>query len=410
LARQAAQALERANLLVSERRAHADVEQASRIKDDFLATLSHELRTPLNAILGWSQMLLGDTLAPESRRHALEVIGRNASSQARLVEEVLDISRIVRGQLRLDLQVVDVRAVIERALDTARPAAAAKGLALDASLSGDVVTVADGERLQQVVWNLLSNAVKFTPRGGRVTVTAQRQASQLSIEVRDTGVGIPPEFLPHVFERFTQADSSTTRRYGGLGLGLAIVRHIVELHGGTVGVESAGEGAGSLFTITLPVRAAIEARAPAAADSGATAVRAPEPSSLSGARVLVVDDEHDAREVLYAILTGAGAAVSVAVSAREALEVMTSIVPDVLISDVGMAVEDGYTFIRQVRALGGTAARVPAVALTAYGHPTDRAHALAAGFDRHVPKPIMPKELIAVVASVIGRAAPNAPE
>jgi CheY-like chemotaxis protein/anti-sigma regulatory factor (Ser/Thr protein kinase) len=306
--------------------------------------------------------------------------------------------------------VVEGGAVGARAPPTARPAAAAKGLALDASLSGDVLTVADGERLQQVVWNLLSNAVKFTPRGGRVTVTARRQASQLSIEVRDTGVGILPEFLPHVFERFTQADSSTTRRFGGLGLGLAIVRHIVELHGGTVGVESAGEGTGSVFTITLPVRAAIEARAPAAAASGVAAAHAPEASSLSGARVLVVDDEHDARDVLHAILTGAGAAVSVAASAREALELMTSIVPDVLISDVGMAVEDGYTFIRQVRALGGRAARVPAVALTAYGHPADRAHALAAGFDRHVPKPIMPNELIAVVASVIGRDPPNGPE
>jgi PAS domain S-box-containing protein len=253
LGRQAAQALERADLLVSERRAHAEAEKASRIKDDFLATLSHELRTPLNAIVGWSHMLLGETLAAESRRHAIEVIARNATSQVRLVEEVLDISRIVRGQLRLDVQTVDVRAVIERAHDTARPAADAKRVTLDAVVSGDLVTLVDADRLQQVVWNLLSNAVKFTPPDGSVTVTAERNPSHVTIQVRDTGIGIPAEFLPHVFERFTQADSSTTRRYGGLGLGLAIVRHIVELHGGTVAVESDGENAGTRFTIALPV-------------------------------------------------------------------------------------------------------------------------------------------------------------
>ena len=298
---------------------------------------------------------------------------------------------------------VDVRAGTAGGTDRARPAASAKGLTLDATFSGDVVTVGDGERLQQVVWNLLSNAVKFTPRGGRVTVRAERQASHVTIEVRDTGVGIPAEFLPHVFERFTQADSSTTRRYGGLGLGLAIVRHIVELHGGTVAVESAGEGGGSRFAITLPVRAATHG-APAADARSRGAVLPPELSSLAGVDVLVVDDEQDARDMLQAILTGAGAAVSVASSAREALELMASSTPDVLISDVGMAVADGYVFIREVRALAGPAAGVPAIALTAYGHPIDRAHALAAGFDQHVAKPIMPQELITVVASVLRRA------
>jgi PAS domain S-box-containing protein len=410
LGRQAAQALERAQLLVSERLAHADVEQASRIKDEFLATLSHELRTPLNAILGWSHMLLGQALAPEAQRHAVEVIARNASSQVRLVDEVLDISRIVRGQLQLDLQVVDVRAAIERALETVRPAADAKGLTLATILPDDLVTVADPERLQQVVWNLLSNAVKFTPRGGCVTVSATRQRSHAVIDVHDTGVGIPAEFLPHVFERFTQADSSTTRRYGGLGLGLAIVRHIVELHGGTVGVESAGEDAGSRFTIALPLRSITAADGAEGVAAAGPAVPAPGAAILTGVTVLVVDDEHDAREMLHAILTAAGASAIEASSAQEALALLVDAAPDVLISDIGMAAEDGYAFIRQVRALPGELAHVPAVALTAYGHPADRAHALAAGFDRHAAKPILPGELVTLLARLLGRRGSNASE
>jgi PAS domain S-box-containing protein len=407
LARQTAQALERAQLLVSERLAHADVEQASRVKDEFLATLSHELRTPLNAILGWSHMLLANALAAEARQHAVEVIARNASSQARLVDEVLEISRIVRGQLKLDLQVVDVRAAIERALDTVRPAADAKGLTLATILADDLVTVADAERLQQVVWNLLSNAVKFTPGGGRVTVRATRQSSHAVVEVQDTGVGIPAEFLPHVFERFTQADSSTTRRYGGLGLGLAIVRHIVELHGGTVRVESAGADAGSRFIITLPLRATAGADSGEGVASGVPAVPVPDAAALAGVRVLVVDDEHDARDMLHAILTAAGASVVEASSAQEALGLLRGAAPHVLISDIGMAAEDGYAFIRQVRALPGELGRVPAVALTAYGHPADRAHALAAGFDHHAAKPILPRELVILLTHVLGRPGSN---
>jgi signal transduction histidine kinase/CheY-like chemotaxis protein len=410
LGRQAAQALERAQLLVSERLAHADVEQASRIKDEFLATLSHELRTPLNAILGWSHMLLGHALPPEAQRHAVEVIARNASSQVRLVDEVLDISRIVRGQLQLDLQVIDVRAAIERALDTVRPAAEAKGLTLATILPDDLVTVADPERLQQVVWNLLSNAVKFTPRGGCVTVSATRQRSHAVVEVHDTGVGIPAEFLPHVFERFTQADSSTTRRYGGLGLGLAIVRHIVELHGGTVRVESAGEDAGSRFTIALPLRSMTAADNRVGVAAAGPAVPLPGAAILTGVTVLVVDDEHDARDMLHAILTAAGASVIEASSAQEALVLLHGAAPDVLISDIGMAAEDGYAFIRQVRALPGELARVPAVALTAYGHPADRAHALAAGFDRHAAKPILPAELVTLLARLLGRRGSNVSE
>jgi PAS domain S-box-containing protein len=407
LARQAAQALERADLLVSERRAHSEAEQASRIKDEFLATLSHELRTPLNAILGWSHMLLRDALNPDARRHALEVIARNASSQVRLVDEVLDISRIVRGQLHLELQLVDVGGVIERALDTARPAAAAKGVALDATVPERLVTVADGERIQQVVWNLLSNGVKFTPRGGRVAVAAGQHGSELVIAVRDTGSGIRPEFLPHVFERFTQADSSTTRRYGGLGLGLAIVRHIVELHGGSVAVDSGGEGHGALFTVRLPIRAAVDEAMLAAAPTVRTSDALQTVASLNGIRALVVDDEQDARDVLGTILSSAGARVVLASSPDEALDLLSRGSADVLISDIGMPGEDGYAFIRRVRDLAAKEVRVPAIAVTAYGRPSDRDRALAAGFDQHLAKPLMPQQLIAAVARLVGRRGPT---
>jgi CheY-like chemotaxis protein len=260
------------------------------------------------------------------------------------------------------------------------------------------------------VWNLLSNAVKFTPGGGCVTVSATRQRSHAVVEVHDTGVGIPAEFLPHVFERFTQADSSTTRRYGGLGLGLAIVRHIVELHGGTVRVESAGEDAGSRFTIALPLRSMTAADNRVGVAAAGPAVPLPGAAILTGVTVLVVDDEHDARDMLHAILTAAGASVIEASSAQEALVLLRGAAPDVLISDIGMAAEDGYAFIRQVRALPGELARVPAVALTAYGHPADRAHALAAGFDRHAAKPILPAELVTLLARLLGRRGSNVSE
>jgi PAS domain S-box-containing protein len=410
LARQAAQALERADLLVSERRAHAEAEEASRIKDDFLATLSHELRTPLNAILGWSHMLLADALSAESQRHAIEVIARNATTQVRLVDEVLDLSRIVRGQLHLDLRPVDVRAVIHRALDTARPAAAAKGLTLDVRLPEALETIADADRLQQVVWNLLSNAVKFTPAGGRITVTAQRGPASLDIDVRDTGIGITPAFLPHVFERFRQADSSTTRHHGGLGLGLAIVRHIMELHGGTVAAQSGGSGAGSRFTLTLPLRQTVPPSAPDAPETGQLPAHATDGHLLAGIRVLVVDDDADARDVLEAILAGAGAQVTLASSAGEAMELLSTKAPDLIVSDISMPGQDGYGFIRAVRAMPDPHAGLPAIAVTAYGHPADRATALAAGFDRHVTKPLTPRDLVAAVATLARTGAANADE
>ena len=410
LARQAAQALERADLLVSERRAHAEAEGASRIKDDFLATLSHELRTPLNAILGWSHMMLADALSPESQRHAIEVIARNATTQVRLVDEVLDLSRIVRGQLRLDLRPVDVRAVIHRALDTARPAAAAKGLTLDVHLPDAVETIADADRLQQVVWNLLSNAVKFTPTGGRITISVKQKPAALDIEVCDTGIGITPAFLPHVFERFRQGDSSTTRHHGGLGLGLAIVRHIMELHGGTVSAQSGGAGAGSQFTITLPLRQTAPPSAPDAPETGKVPLETSDRSLLAGIRVLVVDDDADARDVLEAILAGAGAHVTLASSAGEAMELLSAKAPDLIVSDISMPGEDGYGFIRAVRALPEPHAILPAIAVTAYGHPADRATALAAGVDQHVAKPLTPRDLVAAVATLARTGTANADE
>jgi PAS domain S-box-containing protein len=401
VARQAAQALERASLLTSERKAHAEAAEASRMKDQFLATLSHELRTPLNAILGWSHMLTTGTLKPESRDRALEVIARNANVQARLVEEVLDLSRMATGSLRLEAQDVDIATVIERAVDTVRLAAGAKGVELAVSTGEGVRLVGDADRLQQVVWNLLSNAVKFTPRGGRVHVRATRSEAYVDIEVRDTGIGIDPGFLPHVFDRFTQADSSPTRRFGGLGLGLAIVRQIVELHGGSVSAASEGPSRGSAFRISLPVQATfpIEMPVEAAADD-----RPPRHLALEGLNVLAVDDDPDSRDLLESTLGTLGATVSVAGSVAEARELLSQHNPDLLISDIGMPDEDGYVLIGYLRQLRDPIASIPAIALTAYGSSADRAQALRAGFNQHVAKPVRPAELASVIARVTGRA------
>jgi PAS domain S-box-containing protein len=400
VARQAAQALERASLLTSERQAHAEATEASRLKDEFLATLSHELRTPLNAILGWSHMLTTGALKAESRDRALEVIARNASVQARLVEEVLDLSRMATGSLRLEAQNVDMATVVERAVDTVRLAAGAKGVELALSIDGDIRLLGDADRLQQVVWNLLSNGVKFTPRGGRVDLIARRSDAVVEIEVRDTGIGIERAFLPHVFDRFTQADSSPTRRFGGLGLGLAIVREIVELHGGTVSAASEGPSRGASFRISLPVQTTFPADLPVPAVVADLEARH---LALEGLRVLAVDDDPDSRDLLESTLGTLGASVSVAGSVAEARELLNQRTPDLLISDIGMPDEDGYVLIGYLRQQREPVGTIPAIALTAYGSSADRAQALSAGFDQHVAKPVRPAELASVVARVTGR-------
>ena len=374
--------------------------EGNRLKDQFLSTLSHEMRTPLNAILGWSQLLQTHGVAYPHANRAIDAIARNAEAQARLVEDVLDVSRIITGKLHLRQQTVDLAVVIERALDTVRPAAQAKDITITTSLAQRTFVVGDPDRLQQVMWNLLSNAVKFNTKSGRIDIAVALVDSHVQMRITDTGIGIARDFVPHLFERFSQHDSSITRSYGGLGLGLAIVRHLVEMHGGTVDAESAGEGQGATFTVTLPVRAL----APAVfSDMEPSQVSAPSllptPPSLQGVRVLVVDDDASARELLQRVLTDFGADVVMAASAAEGMLLLQSARPDVLVSDIGMPEEDGYTFLRKVRSLppdrGG---RVPAIALTAYGHVTDRYQALSAGYDQHVAKPVIPQELAMVVA------------
>jgi PAS domain S-box-containing protein len=383
-------------------------EEANRLKDDFLATLSHELRTPLTAILGWSSMLRGGQLEGERAARAIETIERNARAQTQLVDDLLDVSRIITGKLRIEAVPVDLSAVVEAAAAVVRPAAAAKDVSLDVRVEADDATAeGDPDRLQQVVWNLLSNAVKFTPAGGAVEARVRRAGSQMEVAVSDTGAGIPAEFLPHVFERFRQADMGTTRRHGGLGLGLAIVRHLVELHGGAVVAESGGAGRGSTFTVRLPVRAARGARqTPASTEEPARPVTfdaAAATPTLEGVKVLVVDDEPDARRLLTEVLGRCGAEVLSAASAGEALDLIQAWRPHVLLSDIGMPDGDGYELIRRVRELPeGRGGRTPAAALTAYAGPGDRERALAVGYQLHVAKPVEPAELAAVVASLAG--------
>jgi CheY-like chemotaxis protein len=383
-------------------------EAGNRAKDEFLALLSHELRTPLNAVYGWARMLRTGQLDAEASRRALDAIVRNADAQVQLIDDLLDVSRVVAGKMRLDVRAVDLKAVLENALDAVRPVAEGKGTRLQSALDPRVGPVAgDPARLQQVVANLLMNAVKFTDRDGRVQVHLQRVDSHVEIVVADTGRGIDPALLPVIFDRFRQADSSSTRAHGGLGLGLALVKHIVELHEGTVAAHSAGEGKGATFVVTLPLGGGPLAegpvpREPATApvvDATAGGVR------LDGLRVLVVDDDRDAVELATAILAGAGAVVRTCGSAREALAALQAWRPDVLVSDIEMPDEDGYALIRKVRALdaergGGT----PAVALTAHGRSQDRMSSLTAGYSMHVPKPVHPAELTTIVASLAGRA------
>ena len=390
-----------------------ELEQANRIKDEFLATLSHELRTPLTAILGWSRLLRSGQLDEAGWGRAVQIIERNAEAQSKLIEDLLDVSRIITGKLRMEVQPVALAPVVETAVNGLRPAAEAKLVELDCTLDRAAGPVTgDPARLQQVVTNLLSNAVKFTPPGGRVDVRLEQLDGRARIVVRDTGIGISPEALPHVFERFHQANSSNTREHGGLGLGLAIVRHLVESHGGSVYAESPGEGLGAVFTVELPLTAAPEPPpAPPRPElfseqSRLTADRElfVDPRALEGVRVLLVEDEWDTREFLKTVLEGCGAMVTEAGSAAEAFAALESTKPDVLVSDIGMPGENGYELIRRVRALpaerGG---RVPAAALTAYAGPKDRRRALLAGFHTHLAKPVEPDELLAVVASLGAR-------
>ena len=398
---------ERAKLLVREQQARQEAEEANRLKDEFLATLSHELRTPMTAIIGWSHLLHTRTLDDEATSRALETIRRNARSQLQLIDDLLDVSRIITGKLRLDVHLVELPTVIEAAVDAVRPAAEAKEIRLEVRLDPSAPPVSgDANRLQQVVWNLLTNAVKFTPRGGHVQVRLEQVNSHVEITVTDTGKGIRPEFLPHVFDRFRQADASITREHSGLGIGLAIVRHLVELHGGTVRAESAGEGQGSSFIVSLPFMAARRelTKAEIVHPKVESHALLECPPSLNGLRVLVVDDEADTRDLVRVVLGQCGSEVTTLASAAEALKALEESKPDVLISDIGMPEEDGYSLIRKVRDLefkrGG---RIPAIALTAYARGEDRLRALTAGFQVHMPKPIEPVELIAVVASLAGR-------
>jgi PAS domain S-box-containing protein len=393
----------RTTLLEREQAARREAEMVSRGKDEFVATLSHELRTPLNAIFGWVRMLQAGTLEPEAARRALEVIERNTRTQLQLIEDLLDMSRIVTGKLNVEMRALDLREVVDAAVDTVRPAAEARGLVLEVHRGIEASVVSgDADRLQQVVWNLLSNAIRFTQKGGRIDVWIDRQGSDEEIRVVDTGRGIAPDFLPYVFDRFRQADTSTARTHSGLGIGLALVRHLVELHGGTVLAASEGEGRGATFTVRLPRRATLAVAAEAKDRRVGPVAPAPPAERLSGLHVLVVDDDADARDLVRAALVQAGARVTTAVSATAALDALDAMNVDVLVSDIGMPGGDGYELIAAVRARDH-GARLPAVALTAYARRADRERALRAGFNLHVSKPIDPGTLVLVVGMVSGR-------
>jgi PAS domain S-box-containing protein len=401
---------ERESLLEAERVARTNAERASALKDEFLATLSHELRTPLNAIIGWTHVLRSGAVDAAVSREGLEVIARNARAQAQIVEDLLDMNRIMAGRLRLDVRQTDLATVVSQALDSVRPTAEAKGVRLQAVIDPQAGLVSgDAGRLQQVFWNLLANGIKFTPRGGKVQVTLERVSSNLEVRVSDTGEGIPPAFLPHVFDRFRQADASTTRRHGGLGLGLAISKQLVELHGGSIRAQSAGAGQGATFTVSLPVSAVSVGRHATAEDRAQPrAALHPETVdsriTLEGVRVMMVDDEPDARHLVQRLLEDHGAHVVTAASAAEAYEHLAQHRFDVLVSDIGMPGEDGYALLRRVRALGRErGGNIAALALTAYARAEDRVRAVLAGFQMYISKPVEAVELVAMVASLAGR-------
>jgi signal transduction histidine kinase/ActR/RegA family two-component response regulator len=386
---------ERAELLVRER-------EANRLKDEFLATLSHELRTPLNAILGWTKLLRGGALPADGVDRALEKVERNAQVQTRLVEDLLEVSRITTGKLRLDLREYDLVAAVARAVDSIRPTAEARGVRVEQDFAApSLPTTGDPDRIQQVVWNLLSNAVKFTPQDGTTRIAVRRAGDRDEIVISDTGMGIEPAFLPHVFDTFRQADASATRAYGGLGLGLAIVRNLVELHGGTVTAESPGRDRGATFTVGLPVRLSVAGPAPMAR---------PVPVSggeLSGTTILAVDDDLDTRELIQSILESAGARVHAAASVEDALLTLQRETPDALVTDIGMPGRDGYALLQEVRALLGDRSPRVAVALSAYASEQDRQRSSAVGFQRHIAKPVDPGALVQILRQLLDATSPT---
>ena len=402
---------EQERLLASAQAAQQEAEQANRLKDEFLATASHELRTPLTAVVGWSRLLRTGKLDAENSARALEAIERNATLQTKLIDDLLDVSRIITGKLSLDRRPIEMAHVVSDAVNTVRPAADAKNITIDTTFDADAGPVlGDANRLQQVVWNLLSNAVKFTPKNGRIGVALMRVDSQVEISVRDSGEGINPEFLPYVFDRFRQADGKTTRSHSGLGLGLAIVRQLVELHGGTVYAHSEGPGRGAMFTLRLPVLSINRVSGSTTATYALSRARLRDElsiecsSRLDGVRVLIVDDDLETREMLQAVLSQCNAEVITAASAAEALQEIKRRKPDVLVSDLGMPEQDGYELIRQVREMEYRDDRraTPALALTAYAKAEDRVRALAGGYQVHLSKPVEPAEFVLVVANLAG--------
>jgi signal transduction histidine kinase/ActR/RegA family two-component response regulator len=395
-----------ASVALENARLYTEAQEANRIKDDFLAVLSHELRTPLNAIVGYSRLMRGQMLPPDQVARAIETLERNARWLTQIVDDVLDVSRIVSGKIRLDVQAVDLAGVLDNAVATIQPAADAKNVRVQSLIDPRVGPISgDPDRLQQVMWNLLSNAVKFTPKGGRVQVRLERVNSHVEIVVSDTGVGMSQDFLPHAFDRFRQADSGSTRKTGGLGLGLSIVKHLVEMHGGSVHAASAGEDQGSTFTVRLPLMI-VQPSAASNREHPLSERRNPLQAlaDLADVKVLAVDDEADALGLLRDVLQASGAEVATASSAAAALEAIVTFRPDVLVADIGMPDVDGYELIRQIRASDDPAVRdIPAAALTAFARSEDRTKALQSGFEMHLAKPVDPGELVASVATLVRR-------
>jgi len=392
---------EKRQLLENERAARNEAERASRLKDEFLATLSHELRTPLNAILGWSQLILSGNMKKEDVHRGLETIERNARAQNALIEDLLEMSSIISGKIRLNMYPVDADGLIEAAMESVKPGAQAKQIALSKKVPPQApLIMGDSNRLQQVFRNLLSNSIKFTPSGGKVEVVVGHSSLFLEVRIIDSGMGISPEFMPYVFDRFRQADASLTREHGGLGLGLAIVKQLVELHGGTVRAESAGTGRGSSFIVSLPL-ATVEENLGKALYANERDIANESAPSFAGLKILVVDDELDARELVKRILGGRGADIMTAASGAEGLEMVKTKKPDLIVCDIGMPGKNGYEFIREVRDLQmEDATYTPAIALTAFAHPDDTSKALDAGYQRHLTKPVDSFQLITVIGEL----------